>query len=117
MNVTINGNPNNNNTGSSISNGNKGDITVSNGADTWTINNLQLSTKFIYGEVPNGLINGNNSNFTSKDPFIPETLSVYINGLRQAIIKDYITTGTTQVLLFDSLQTTDSITINYIRAQ
>ena len=79
------------------------------------LSSQQIKNIFIFNEVPNGLINGINAVFTSNNLFIPETLEVYINGLRQVITNDYITTGYNTITLSNSLEITDLISINYIK--
>ena len=86
-----------------------------NGQASFSLSNQQIIDKFINGEEPNGIINGVNAIFTSRKLFIPETVEVYINGLRQMITKDYITTGYNTIILFNSLELTDQISINYIK--
>ena len=86
-----------------------------NGQASFSLSNQQIIDKFINGEEPNGIINGVNAIFTSRKLFIPETVEVYINGLRQMITKDYITTGYNTIILFNSLELIDQISINYTK--
>ena len=44
-----------------------------------------------------GVINGSNPTFTSTIPFDPDTLVVYLNGQRQYVVNDYLTTGTNTI--------------------
>ena len=86
-----------------------------NGQTSFSLSNQQTIDKFINGEEPNGIINGVNATFTSRKLFISETVEVYINGLKQMITKDYITTGYNTIILFNSLELTDQISINYTK--
>lgn len=45
-----------------------------------------------------GVINGSNATFTSTVAFDPDTLVVYLNGLRIYVVNDYITTGTNTII-------------------
>lgn len=55
---------------------------------------------FVDGEVPEGLLNGNNSNFTlSKSPAPATSLSLYRNGLLQTPGLDFTLSGTSIVFL------------------
>lgn len=45
-----------------------------------------------------GIINGSNATFISTVPFNPDRLVVYLNGQRQYVINDYLTTGTDTII-------------------
>jgi hypothetical protein len=111
MQVTINAITQRNN----VTDGNKGDITVSLEGTLWTINPAQLANKFVYAEIPAGIVNGINPVFTSINSFIPATLIVYVNGLRQTIINDYITAGNNTITFVSPPLITDITTIDYIK--
>jgi hypothetical protein len=67
----------------------------------------------IVNEVPQGVINGLNATFTTAFPFIPGTLEVFINGIKQSIVSDYQTIGTNIILLVFSPLIGESIIVNY----
>ena len=73
------------------------------------------SADFVAGETPSGAVNGSNATFISAFAFVPESVTVLINGLTQRRITDFNTSGTTTIILSDSPQTGDSIRINYLR--
>lgn len=66
-------------------------------------------------ESPIGVLNGINPAFTSLFPFIPETLKVYLNGLRLKIIDEYNTIGNSEITLTVSPGNSETILINYIK--
>ncbi len=66
-----------------------------------------------YNIALQGIINGINATFTSPSPFIPESLVVYRNGLRQKIINDFQTTGTSTVIFNTSPIVGEILTIDY----
>lgn len=68
---------------------------------------------YVWGEIPDGIIDGSNATFTTEFDFIPETLQVYINGLLQTVILHYNTSGTTTITFSDSPKTLDIIEVNY----
>ena len=70
---------------------------------------------FVYNEIPTGLINGINTSFTSLHNFIPESVQVFVNGVKQKIIDDYQTSGSNSITLTDSLTVNENININYIK--
>lgn len=74
------------------------------------------ASALIRGEVPSGLVNGINASFTSQFPFIPESLSPYLNGLRLKIVEDYQVSGNRTVLLNISPQSGESLLIDYVRS-
>lgn len=71
---------------------------------------------FVIGETPSGAINGSNATYTSANDFIPETLEVFLNGLRQTVLGDYNTSGNTTILFVTSPGTGEVLRINYIKA-
>lgn len=70
----------------------------------------------VIGEVPAGAINGSNATFTTQFSFVPESVEVFINGLRQHRPAHFTTTGTATILLSDSPQVGELIQVNYLRA-
>lgn len=71
------------------------------------------SGSFVIGETPSGLINGSNVQFTTAQSFVPETVQVFVNGVSQTLTVDYVTTGTTTILLSVSPIVGDYIRVNY----
>lgn len=70
---------------------------------------------FVIGETPSGTINGSNATFTSLNDFIPETVEVFLNGVRQTLLGDYNTSGNTTILFVTSPGTGEVLRINYIK--
>lgn len=68
---------------------------------------------FVIGENPNGVINGSNATFTTDNPFVPESVQVFVNGISQTNGEDYYTTGTNTINLNLSPIVNDFIRINY----
>jgi hypothetical protein len=71
--------------------------------------------KFVFGEVPTGLINGSNATFTATDQFIPESLVVKVNGITQKLTNDYTVSGGLTISFLVSPVVGDSILIDYIK--
>lgn len=69
----------------------------------------------VIGETPSGLVNGSNATYTTAFSFIPLSVEVFVNGLRQKLVTHYNTSGTTIITFSDSPQTGDQILINYGR--
>ena len=69
-------------------------------------------------ETPVGLINGANAFFESEFPYFPESLKVYVNGIRisEGVTEDYIITGNTTFTLNESPVIGDIILIDYSRS-
>lgn len=74
-----------------------------------------VESDFIIGETPAGLVNGSNATYTSANDFIPETVEVFLNGVRQTLLGDYTTSGNTTILFVTSPGTGEVIRINYIK--
>lgn len=66
-------------------------------------------------EVPTGTVNGTNTAFTTVRPYIPGTLEVFINGIKQARVTHFAeTTPTTGIFTMgDAPLTGDNIIVNY----
>jgi hypothetical protein len=69
----------------------------------------------VFGEAPTGLINGVNATFQSQYDFIPESVSVFLNGMRLKVIADYQTSGARMVNLNVSPTVGEMIQIDYLR--
>jgi hypothetical protein len=68
-----------------------------------------------FGEVPSGLIDGVNSTFTTADPFIPETVQVFLNGMLLIKPDEYNTSGNQTIVLAVSPNTGENLQVNYTR--
>lgn len=66
-------------------------------------------------EIPVGLINGINATFTSAFSFIPESVVLYLNGLRIKIVDEYNTIGNNKIILSVSPGNNENILINYLK--
>lgn len=71
---------------------------------------------FIYDEIPVGLINGVNASFISLFDFIPETVEVFLNGIKQIRVTDFNTSGSRYISLSFSPNINETISINYLKA-
>lgn len=60
-----------------------------------------------------GLLNGVNSVFMTTYDFVPETLMVFVNGIKQRQLVDYNTSGTRTVEFFVSPEVGDLISSRY----
>ena len=69
----------------------------------------------VVGETPSGLVNNSNATYTTAFAFVPESVELFINGLRHKRILDFTTSGTTTVMLTDSPLTGDLLQLNYER--
>jgi len=72
-------------------------------------------SKFIFGEIPNGTLNGINATFTSVYNFLTSSVEVFLNGVKQTLIEDYQLSGGNTITFLVSPETTSIVTINYIR--
>jgi len=69
----------------------------------------------VVGETPSGIVNNSNATFTTAFAFVPASVELFINGVRQKRILDFTTTGTTTVLTTDSPLTGELLQLNYER--
>jgi len=116
-----------------VTDGDKGDIVVSTLGTVWTIDPNALSSpdgsltiigsgpgvagsgSLVVGETPVGLVNNSNATYTTAFAFVPESVELFINGIRQKRILDFTTSSTTTVLITDSPLTGDILQLNYER--
>jgi len=72
-------------------------------------------TNSTINEIPIGILNGANSTFYSTSNFIPESMQVYLNGLRLNLLVDYNTNSNNTIILNVSPVSTEILAINYIK--
>lgn len=75
--------------------------------------NLDRENNLIIGEVPIGIIDGQNSIFQSRNLFDVSSLEIFSNGLKLFITEDYNIYDSKFIYLNFSPQTGEIITINY----
>lgn len=73
-------------------------------------------SKFIENETPTGVVDGINPIFTSLNPFVPGTVNVFLNGLKQDLGIDYSTSGSTTIrFIVTAPLVTEKVSIDYIK--
>ena len=80
-----------------------------------TANQIASPDSLIFNEVPTGVINGVNPIFFSAFNFQPETLQVFIGGLKLQVLVDYNTVNSNKIILYVSPIPEDVLTLNYIK--
>lgn len=83
--------------------------------DTLIISGPNDLDRLITNEVPTGVLNGSNATFTSVNSFVPETVEVFLNGIKQKIILDYQLVGGNQIVFKIAPDAGEVILINYIK--
>jgi hypothetical protein len=73
------------------------------------------ATKMIWGEDPSGTIDGVNTSFASANPYSPNLIAVFLNGLRQRRTADYTETGSQSFQFVNAPLPGDSLSIDYIQ--
>ena len=93
-------------------------LKIGNGISAWNILNYYESStsisKFIFNEIPSGIIDGINSIFNTNFLLVHDTEVVFINGQKQKKPDDYNISGQTITFTF-SPGVSESIVINYIK--
>lgn len=69
----------------------------------------------VFNETPIGILDGVNVIFTSLDNFIPETVTIFLNGMFQRVVIDFHTVGNNTIILTSSPSSTENILINYTK--
>lgn len=79
--------------------------------------NTTVIIEEVFEEELNGVIDGSNSIFTTNHNFKPDTLKLYLNGLRQrkGINNDFIITSNNEIVLNEPPLPGDSIIADYIK--
>lgn len=91
-------------------------LQVSPGISVELSNTQNSNPSFIHFNVTLlGTIDGSNATFTTPEQFIPEEITVRVNGLSQRLIVDYNTSGNSTVLFTSSPQVGDVLTADYRR--
>jgi hypothetical protein len=70
----------------------------------------------VSNETPSGAVDGSNTIFTTINAFIGGNLMVFLNGLKQRTLTDFIETGTNTFQLTSAPLTGDSLRVEYIMA-
>lgn len=73
------------------------------------------AASLIVGETPAGNVDGVNATFTTALPFVPESVEIFVNGLKQKLIDEFNTVGSQTVSLAVSPGIGETILINYVR--
>ena len=79
-----------------------------------TFSPSSIISKFIFNEIPSGIIDGINSIFNTNFLLVPDTEAVFINGQKQKKPDDYNISGQTITFTF-SPGVSESLVINYIK--
>ena len=92
---------------------------IGNGILNWSVLNYYsesstIISKFIFNEIPSGIIDGINSIFNTNFLLVHDTEVVFINGQKQKKPDDYNISGQTITFTF-SPGVSESIVINYIK--
>lgn len=87
----------------------RNNIKISQGITSLTIND---GTK-IYSEKTTGLVNGSNTIFNTAYSFIPESVEIFIEGIKLKVIDDYLTMGGNTIILQASPLQNESIMASY----
>jgi hypothetical protein len=74
-----------------------------------------LSGSGFVTEQPSGQINGSNAVFATAHAFIPESVKVYLNGLRQKTPDEFQTNGNSQIQLTVSPIPGETLQVDYLR--
>ena len=92
---------------------------IGNGILNWNVlsyysESSTIINKFVFNEIPLGIIDGVNSIFNTNFLLVPDTEVVFINGQKQKKPDDYNISGQTITFTF-SPGVSESIVINYIK--
>ena len=70
----------------------------------------------VSNETPAGAVNGINKTFTVAYAYLPASANLYINGLKQKPIADYVESRPVTLVLTDAPLTGDLLSVDYERA-
>ena len=94
-------------------------LKIGNGILSWSVlsyysESSTIINKFVFNEIPLGIIDGINSIFNTNFLLVPDTEVVFINGQKQKKPDDYNISGQTITFTF-SPGVSESVEINYIK--
>lgn len=69
----------------------------------------------VVGEIPSGTVDGSNATFITAFEFVPESVDVFINGLKQKKVLHFNTSGTQTIIFSESPLPGDQILVNYLK--
>lgn len=75
---------------------------------------VNSNPKFVFQEVPTGLINGSNTVFSTNNNYVAGTPIVVLNGVKQTITNDYTESSVNQVTFTSAPKTGDKLWITYV---
>jgi len=73
-------------------------------------------TTVVFGEIPAGVLDGSNRVFTTANPFGADSLSVFLNGLHQRRVDDYIELDDTSFQFVVAPRASDSVSVDYVQS-
>lgn len=76
---------------------------------------LAVINVYVTGETPSGAVNGVNQVYTTAYNFKPNTVRLFLNGLRQLPNIDYLETGSNEITFDQSPLVNDIILMDYIK--
>lgn len=74
------------------------------------------TASFVAGETPSGAVDGVNATFTTVFSFVPESVTVFLNGLALQRIGEFNTSGNQTIIFMESPEVGDTIRVNYLKA-
>jgi len=69
----------------------------------------------VYGEAPVGFVNGVNATFTTANPYRANSVRLYLNGVRQKLVNDYILVPPVTCVFVLAPRTNDHVLVDYLR--
>lgn len=75
-----------------------------------------LSQVEVKNEIPTGAIDGSNAIFTTAFPFVPESIQLFLNGIRQKSGDDFVNTDNQTILFSLSPDLNSFLLIDYTRS-
>jgi hypothetical protein len=79
--------------------------------------NTTIIREEVLEEQLSGVVNGVNTIFTANFNFDPDSVKLYLNGLRQkrGMLNDFVISGTNQITMNEAPIFGDSLIMDYIR--
>jgi phage baseplate assembly protein W len=69
--------------------------------------------QMVFGEVPSGAVNGINKAYATANPYTPNQLAVFLNGLRQRRVNDFNETGNQSFSFLNAPLSGDILSVDY----
>lgn len=90
-----------------------GKFKIGNGFTAWNSQVYAGGGSIVVGEVPSGTLNGTNTTFTTSHNYVPGTIEVFRNGLREHLSIGFTEASANTIAFSTAPLSSDDVLVNY----